>query len=172
VPLFPVISGVQVLDLSVLFGCWKSINSGGIDKFSCWRRCPSGVYNSKTTKCVMAEWQAHRVGWIPRSKLLGLGSTDSVDILKFCRAHESSVFNSIARQLGVGASSTHHRLACFASVNTENGFGARLNELLEKTMHPFSNCFNLINAAFLHTLYVESSWKVIYSFSFAKRWGS
>jgi hypothetical protein len=64
------------------FGCWKSVDLGEIDRFS-WRRCPSGVYDSETTKCVMVEWQAHRVGWMSWSKLLGLSSTDDADILKF-----------------------------------------------------------------------------------------
>jgi hypothetical protein len=101
----------------------------------------------------MVEWQAHRVGWMSWSKLLGLSSTDDADILKFPGA--ISTFNSIARQFG--ASSTRHRLACIASVSTANGFGGRLDELLEKTTHPFSNRFNLIDAAFLQPLYVESN---------------
>jgi hypothetical protein len=101
----------------------------------------------------MAEWQAHHIGRMSWSELLGLGLTDDADILKFSGA--ISTFNSIARQFG--ASSTRHRLACFASVSTKNGFGAKLDGLLEKTMHPFSNRFNLIDAACLQTLYVESN---------------
>ena len=93
-----------------------------------WRRCPSGIYNSKTTKCVMVEWQAHRVRWMSWSKLLGLGSTDDVDILKSRRKSRRTILLQDSLEL----SSTRQRLGCLASVNTENGFGARLDESLEK----------------------------------------